>query len=41
MLNKDQLIAQIGSESLLLDVLLPVPNGFVVDYSETMETHRP
>ena len=40
MLNKDQLVTEIGPESFLLDILLPVPHGFVVDHSQTMESHR-
>ena len=40
MLNKNQFVTQIGSESFFLDVFLPIPHGLIIDDSQTMETHR-
>ena len=40
MLNNNQFVAQIRPEPLLLHLLLPVPNLFVVHHSHTMESNR-
>lgn len=37
MLDKNHFVAQIRAESLLLDLLLPIPDSFVVNYSESMQ----
>lgn len=39
MLNNNQFVAQIRPEPLLLHLLLPVPNLFVVHHSQTMESN--